>query len=274
MEGQIAFDGLHPFDMSVRYVEDAFGMPDRLEEHHIHEACEIYVYLSGDVSFMVEDRLYPIQYGDVVITRPYEYHHCIYHTKTRHRHFWILFSGTNNEKLLDLFFERRKGNGNLLTMESESMQELVEICFALCQKPQSEVEKYFYFFRLLRVLEQAELSGGGGVESKQEMASVLSAIHRRYGEKLSIRELAEQAHISISTMERWFDEHLHTTPSAYIQRVRLVNAAWLLTEGNSVTDTAARCGFSDVSAMIFQFKKQYGMTPLQYKKKMKKGESI
>lgn len=269
MEGQITFDGLHSFDMRVRYVEDVVGIPDRLEGNHIHGECEIYVHLSGDVSFMVEDQLYPIQYGNVVITRPYEYHHCIYHTKTRHRHFWILFSGADNEKLLDLFFERRKGDGNLLTLENESMQELVELCFSLCRQPQGEVEKYFYFFKLLRLLEQAEMSGAESVESKQEMSSVLSAIHRRYGEPLSVRELAEGAHISISTMERWFAEHLHTTPSAYIRRIRLANAARLLSEQYSVTETAELCGFSDVSAMIGMFKKQYGVTPLRYKKQTK-----
>ena len=133
MEEHIAFDELYAFDMSVHYVEDAVGEPNCLEGHHIHGECEIYIHLSGDVSFMVEDQIYPIQYGNVVITRPYEYHHCIYHSKTKHRHFWILFSGENNEKLLELFFGRRKGIGNLLTLNSETIQELTELFFSLCQ---------------------------------------------------------------------------------------------------------------------------------------------
>ena len=269
MNDRLSFEAIRAFDMTVRYVEDAISIPDHLEGHHNHGACEIYIYLGGDVSFMVEDRLYPIRYGNVVITRPYEYHHCIYHTKTRHRHFWILFSGLENQRFLDLFFERRKGDGNLLMLEPDAMQELVELCFSLCRGQQGELEKYFCFFKLLRLLEQAKTDGAGGTESKTELASVFTAIHQRYGEKLSVKELAEMAHISISTLERWFEETLHTTPTAYIRRIRLVNAARLLSERHSVTETANLCGFSDVSAMIGLFKKQYGMTPFQYQKQLK-----
>lgn len=269
MEGRIAFEGLQAFDMNIRYVEDAVGVPDRLSEHHIHGECEIYIHLSGDVSFMVEDQLYPVQYGNVVITRPYEYHHCIYHTKTKHRHFWILFSGESNQHLLEMFFGRRKGSGNLLALEPEKVQELTELCFSLCQSQQGAVEKYFGFFKMLRLLEQAEVSDENGVESKHEMASVLSTIHRQYAEKLSIRELAAESHISISTLERWFEENLHMTPSAYIRKIRLANAARLLSDQRSVTEAAEGCGFSDVSAFITAFKKNYGMTPLQYMKKVK-----
>jgi AraC-like DNA-binding protein len=81
-------------------------------------------------------------------------------------------------------------------------------------------------------------------------------------------------HISVSTLERWFAENLRMTPSVYIKKIRLANAARFLSNGDSVTETAERCGFSDVSAMISLFKQQYGMTPLQYKKKTKKGETV
>lgn len=273
MEGSITFEQLHAFDMTVRYVDNDMGDLKYPIGHHIHAECEIYVNLGGDVSFMVEDHLYPIRYGNIVITRPYEYHHCIYHTKMRHPHFWILFSGENNEKLLEMFFGRQKGKRNLFALGNEQTQELVELCYTLCEQPKSEIEKYFCFFKMLRLFEQAEEIGGGSIGVQNEMALVLQTIHRDYAEKLSVRSLAEGAHISVSTLERWFEENLHMTPSVYIKKIRLANAARLLAERYSVTETAERCGFSEVSAMISLFKKQYGMTPLQYKKKTEKGEA-
>ena len=266
---RISIPETKPFDLSISYIELDRDSPENEFNHHTHPECEIYINLAGDVSFMVENTIYPVTKGDIIITRPFEYHHCIYHTKTRHRHFWILFSGLENQRFLDLFFERRKGDGNLLMLEPDAMQELVELCFSLCRGQQGELEKYFCFFKLLRLLEQAKTEGAGGTESKTELASVFTAIHQRYGEKLSVKELAEMAHISISTLERWFEETLHTTPTAYIRRIRLVNAARLLSERHSVTETANLCGFSDVSAMIGLFKKQYGMTPFQYQKQLK-----
>ena len=52
--------------------------PARYSPAHIHDLCEIYVNLSGNVSFVVERNLYKILPGDIIITKPYEYHHCVY----------------------------------------------------------------------------------------------------------------------------------------------------------------------------------------------------
>ena len=73
-------------DFSVSYVdlESSFNINEN--ESHIHEECEIYLNLSGDVSFEVENKIYPISRGSVIITRPYEYHHCIYHSDACHKH--------------------------------------------------------------------------------------------------------------------------------------------------------------------------------------------
>ena len=76
----------------IKYVDMPPEAADKTNNSHVHPECEIYINLSGDVSFMVEKRIYPITPGSIIITRPYEYHHCIYHSDKPHRHFWILFS--------------------------------------------------------------------------------------------------------------------------------------------------------------------------------------
>jgi len=274
VKNQLVFAPLDGFEMTVRYVEDHLGGGELPIGHHVHAECEIYVNLGGDVSFMVEDQLYPIRYGNIVITRPYEYHHCIYHKKMPHPHFWILFSGSQNQRILDLFFGRQKGRNNLFSLGKEQTQELIGLCHTLCETPHSEIDKYFCFFKMLRLLEDAKEVSGEGERDGNDVATVLHAIHQNYAARLSVRELAEEAHISVSTLERWFAENLRMTPSVYIKKIRLANAARFLSNGYSVTETAEQCGFSDVSAMISLFKQQYGMTPLQYKKKTEKGETV
>lgn len=87
MEKPVFFPAISPFSMQIAYVDiDSHSSLNQFE-HHIHPECEIYLNLSGDVSFMVEDRIYPITAGSVIITRPHEYHHCIYHSDKRHRHY-------------------------------------------------------------------------------------------------------------------------------------------------------------------------------------------
>ena len=126
-ETKLVFDGQERFAMSICYIED-MADPEHSLGQHMHAECEIYFHLGGDVSFMVEDKIYPIQYGNVIITRKNEYHHCIYHKMTKHCHFCILFSANDADKLLEMFFARKKGEGNLLLLSQAQIVELTEIC--------------------------------------------------------------------------------------------------------------------------------------------------
>ena len=65
-------------DMSINYIDIDTASLLNQNETHIHKECEIYINLSGNVCFEVENRLYPVSRGSVIVTRPFEYHHCIY----------------------------------------------------------------------------------------------------------------------------------------------------------------------------------------------------
>ena len=41
---------------------------------HSHDCYEIYINISGDVSFLVNDKLYAVQSGDLIVARPGEMH--------------------------------------------------------------------------------------------------------------------------------------------------------------------------------------------------------
>lgn len=99
------FHAIKPFNLMVSYLELYFESSENVYDSHIHEECEIYVNLSGDVSFVVENHIYPLKPGDIIITRPYEYHHCVYHSNKLHKHFWVLFSSSGNEHLFDIFYK-------------------------------------------------------------------------------------------------------------------------------------------------------------------------
>ena len=88
------FDEIKEFDFSISYLEYYKDNVNNINVSHFHEECEVYINLSGDVDFMVEDKIYPINAGDIIITRPFEYHHCIYRSNKLHKHFWILFSSS------------------------------------------------------------------------------------------------------------------------------------------------------------------------------------
>ncbi len=265
-DNKICYSRLEPFEFSVSYIDGNASKIISGRSQHIHEECEIYINLSGDVSFMVEDRIYPISTGSIIITRPYEYHHCIYNSQKQHKHFWILFSSKGNEKLLVQFFNRKSGEGNLLKLSPENTEELINLCHSMCES-KNNIDGYLKFFKLLSLLESGT-SVTNLKATQKEIEGALDYINKHLAEPITVKEVALANHTSVNTLERKFEKILKTTPYKYIKNKRLANAVKLLSDGESVTDVATKSGFSDCSAFITLFKKTYGLTPLKYKQQI------
>lgn len=262
----INFGGLSAFYVRASYVELYRDAPENVNDSHVHPECEIYVNLSGDVSFMVENRMYGIMPYDIVITRPYEYHHCIYNSDKLHRHFWILFSPGENKALFPKFFNRTAGEGNLLAVTEEKREELASLCKKMSECELSKSEKYACFFRLISLIEGASPPSRPERASRDGLSDVLNYISENFRSDVSISDLSEKYGFSLNTLERRFRETLGMSPSEYLKKKRLAAAAELLFHGKSVSEACEESGFSDYSHFIAVFRKSYGMTPLQYKK--------
>ena len=261
-----SFDGIKPFDFSVSYVEIDGYSPENTSYSHIHEQCEIYINLSGDVSFIVENNIYPVKSGDIIITRPFEYHHCVCHSNKLHKHFWILFSSSGNEQLYNMFFNRKPGNSNHLSLSPEDTQSLISVCHSLTQKEGNQSKKYYNFFKLINLIQNAGFVDNEKLNYPRDTICAIKYINEQFGDTISIKELAKNANVSINTLERHFMQTLNISPSEYIKKKRLANAAKLLSKGYTVSEASSQSGFSDYSNFIALFKKTYGVTPLKYKK--------
>ncbi len=266
------FNGLAPFDFFVTYSDIDVKSPLNTTETHIHKECEIYINLSGDISFEVENHIYPVSQGSVIITRPYEYHHCIYHSDKPHRHYWILFSSDGNDELLKLFFQRRRGISNHIKLDESGLKKACEIMEELLKKDTNELDRYICFFNLLKILES-----GTSVDYDEDFVGLpsdvrlaLKYMYDNISTRISAEKLAESAFVSVNTLERHFKATLNATPFEVLRKKRLIYSLELLRHGKTVYETCELCGFSDYSNFIMLFRKQFGITPLQFKKNLDK----
>lgn len=260
--------GLAPFEFFINH--SSLTMASALNQHdsHIHPECEIYLNLSGDVSFMVEDKIYPVSRGSVIVTRPYEYHHCIYHSKALHDHYWILFSSEGNEHLLKSFFQRERGEGNLIILEEQALEKVLELCDRFIEKKATELGRQIDFLQLIELLDAGEHSTlqEDTLKLPGDVLFAMDYMEEHLAEPIRMEELAKLAHVSINTLERHFRESLQDTPTAILRRKRLIRASELLRKGKSVLEACEISGFSDYSNFIALFRKQFEITPLQYQK--------
>lgn len=266
------FNGMAPFDFSVTYSDIDVKSPLNTTETHIHRECEIYINLSGNVSFEVENHIYSVSRGSVIITRPYEYHHCIYNSDERHKHYWILFSPEGNDGLLKLFFQRMSGISNHIKLDEPKLKAACTILKLLLKKDTAELDRHIGFLSLLKILEEGTIIDYDKelIGLPQDVRLALKYMYDNIGNKITADVLAEKAFVSVNTLERHFKSYFNATPFEVLRKKRLIYSLELLRHGKTVYETCEQCGFSDYSNFIMLFRKQFGITPLQYKKSVVK----
>ncbi|QXO16049.1 MULTISPECIES: helix-turn-helix domain-containing protein [Vibrio] len=83
-------------------------------------------------------------------------------------------------------------------------------------------------------------------------------------EVLSISQLAEEVQMSLPNFSQKFKLVTNQTPKEYLTRLKLQQARRYLSH-LSVTDTALELGYENISHFIRLFKKEFGVTPKQFK---------
>ncbi len=87
-------------------------------------------------------------------------------------------------------------------------------------------------------------------------------ISERYFENEKISYYANLCGMSEVNFRRLFGEYTGSSPTKYRNEVRLKNAKFMLESGEyNVSETAEKCGFTNLSFFIRLFKKKYGHTP-------------
>jgi len=108
------------------------------------------------------------------------------------------------------------------------------------------------------------------VAPPSDESSIIGKVQRHIDDHLSdvlsIEQLADAVYVSRRTLSRIFAKYLHTTPSAFVDQVRVGAAKRLLEECNMPMKTVAfDCGFHNAAHMRMVFQRRLKLTPRQYR---------
>ena len=239
---------------------------DRLADPvHCHECVEILFSISGDISFLSDEKSFPIKLADAVVSRGGIPHACVYNTTSVHEHFclWIdaphdlfpfLFSGDGIK-----VFRLDEKNSSTLYENFSSLEHLID-------DDSNRLEQSAALLSILSVLSRtANRKASDGLP--EEFSVILEKIDRNFALIHRLSDIENAEFVSPSTLNRWFRKYVHKSPKDYIAEKKLYFAARLLSSGASVTEACMQSGFSDCSHFIVLFKKKFGETPLKYKKR-------
>ncbi|MBE7029864.1 MAG: helix-turn-helix transcriptional regulator [Ruminococcaceae bacterium] len=91
-------------------------------------------------------------------------------------------------------------------------------------------------------------------------------IDLNYRNRITLESLAELTHLEKSYLSRIFKKKFHQSPIDYLILLRLSRARdLLLSTDMTINEIAISCGYTNISFFIASYKKNYGMTPAQYR---------
>lgn len=108
----------------------------------------------------------------------------------------------------------------------------------------------------------------------KRLASLIRFVDENYMHKIRLSDFAEAEGFSMSYLSHFIKSTLNQSFQEYVNSVRVNCACKLISGGEEkLTAVCVASGFSDYRYFSSAFKKQFGMTPEQYKLSLKKPEN-
>lgn len=231
-----------------------------------HQRYQIKCSLEG-TAFLGLDELnfqLPAQYGIVIF--PFQVHYIDSNAPRSSRFFLtISFSdrGNGRESLRPLMNQPFK-------IEDEDFPLLKTVIYAYQKHPGYEPEDAVCSLRLflIRKLRTAKTASEALPFCSPFIDKIICLVRDHAGHSLSIKDLAEQLHISESHLRRKFRTQLNgISLGKFLHHLRFQRAYELLGHTDlPITGIAQECGYGDVCAFSRFFKKDSGLSPSAFRK--------
>lgn len=115
---------------------------------------------------------------------------------------------------------------------------------------------------------EREVLPGDAGEMSGALGPAIFAMHDAPGEKWTVDQLARLAGMSRSAFSSAFNDWIGQSPMRYLADIRMARAAELIaTRDVPLGDTAADTGYSTSIAFTRAFKRHFGLTPGEYRRK-------
>ena len=241
---------------------------DVMHSHHYHDFYELYYMMSGNCNYFIDDKVYEVVAGDVVLIPSGVIHRTNYISAEHTR---ILIECSENmipdsvrSSLSSMLYLYRNMpiNKEFYNLYKKFDKEINEPDEYSCEVVENIIKMIFYTLARTKSLTKE-------IKRKNNMIEeVVSYVKENFSQPINLSQVAKDHFISPEHLSRTFKKHTGFGFNEYLTLVRLQHAEQLL-KGNekmSVSTIAYNCGFNDSNYFSDKFKKVYGASPLKYSK--------
>lgn len=260
--------------------ESTLGYPHRTSEFMI------YYFVQGSGNIKIEGRQYEIEQGDIIMLNPTELFYCSVNNDSFHERIvlhvneTILKNFTFDCNFLFLpFYKRQKGIENKISAQVVQKNEIDTELMRLLELSKETDEKRSLICvckvvdilsKLSDVMAPACENSGDKVRTNPLINKVINYLNEHFEENLSIAHIAECFNIDKSYLSHLFKECVGISLWNYVIFRRIYRFNDLIRENHTIEDSCYKVGFQNYSNFFRLYKKYMKMTPMQFKKQIKK----
>lgn len=250
----------------------------RTMEFHAHDFLELYYFLDGSVTYYIEDQVYDLCPGDLLIIPAGKMHRPVIaneYAAYERMVLWItpqyLQSIDSPAGDLQKNLQKVGEHGYCVPFRGDETVFVTALLKKLLYMQKNDtdpkfcagaVELYLWtIFRSYGVIDTTHRN------ETQVIPQVIRYITEHFSEPLTLEDIAAEFFVSKSYLNRHFKAYTNSTVYAYIMALRLTHARRMLREGIPAVEAGRECGFSDYSTFYKAFKTQTGLSPQQFKSK-------
>ena len=100
------------------------------------------------------------------------------------------------------------------------------------------------------------------------LGRICTYIDENINQKLTLRSVAEQFHVSVSTITQMFQRKTGETFHQYLTRQRMDAARELIRCGTALEDVGRMVGYTDHSTFYRAFRQTFGASPRDYRREL------
>lgn len=243
---------------------------------HAHDFLELYYFLDGSVTYYIEDQVYDLCPGDLLIIPAGKMHRPVIaneHAAYERMVLWItpqyLQSIDSPAGDLQKNLQKVGEHGYCVPFRGDETVFVTALLKKLLYMQKNDtdpkfcagaVELYLWtIFRSYGVIDTTHRN------ETQVIPQVIRYITEHFSEPLTLEDIAAEFFVSKSYLNRHFKAYTNSTVYAYIMALRLTHARRMLREGIPAVEAGRECGFSDYSTFYKAFKTQTGLSPQQFK---------
>lgn len=246
-----------------------------MSQPHSHDYYELYFLLDGEREFFIENKMFIVPKNTLVVVPPF----CAHKTEGGPYHRINinispnLLNDAQNEFLI-------KSADNIAVKINNEYKDLIVKLLSEGAKIQSIniKSKKEYLLSLAKSIilfislqESVSLSLASSAYSMKsvspEVLKIIYYINTHYNQSICLKDLCNAFFMSKVSLCKKFKDVMNCSIMEYVMRIRLNKAKELLRNTNkNIEEVAFECGFSSANYFGLIFKKEIGLSPLNYKK--------